>query len=140
MRDNNYAFSAVARTPDNASIGDKAQHVANVGEEQNNTDSLRGMVDSGKLGLDHAPPQDLDGSLSLGVSADVDKQTQRSDEHVSERPLTRSKRGISKKHKVITAMPCIEETGSAHPDSRSAQGCGQTKKLTKEKKYLIPRC
>lgn len=139
MQDNNYALAAIARTPHNASIGDKAQHVANVGEEQNNTDSSRGMFDFGKLGLDHELPQDLDRSLVVSAD-DVNKQAQRSDEHVTERPLTRSKRGISKKHKVIAAMLCIEETGSAHPDSSSAQASVNEQETNQGKNYSVSRC
>ncbi|TKW40246.1 hypothetical protein SEVIR_1G233400v4 [Setaria viridis] len=111
------------RRPHNATIGASAQHVASIGEEQNNMNSTQIMVDFGRQGLDHELDQDLHDE-SLNVSAnDADQQAERNDERVTKRPLTRSKRGISKKHKVIavTLTPCVEETGSVHPEFRSVQ-------------------
>ncbi|CAO2046545.1 unnamed protein product [Urochloa humidicola] len=109
------------RRPANASIGDRAQHAAGVGEERNDMNSLQRMVDFGRQGLGHELEQDLHDE-SLDVSANsADQQAQMNDEHVTKRPLTRSKRGISKKHKVIAVMPCTEEIGSVHPESKSVQ-------------------
>ncbi|CAL4968297.1 unnamed protein product [Urochloa decumbens] len=109
------------RRPHDASIGARAQHVASVGEEQNDMNSLQRIVDFGKQGLDLELEQNLHDE-SLDVSANnADQQAERNDEHVTKRPLTRSKRGISKKHKVIAVMPCTEEIGSVHPESKNVQ-------------------
>jgi hypothetical protein len=116
----NLLLSAIAtRHPHNASIGARAQHVASIGEEQNILNPMQIMVDFGRPGLDHELEQDLhDESLNVPAN-DSDQQAERNDE-CAKRPLTRSKRGISKKQKVIavTLTPCVEETRSIHSESR----------------------
>jgi hypothetical protein len=121
-----------------ASVGARAQLVACDGEEQNNMNSLQKMVDVGRQGLDHELEQDLCGK-SLNVSTnDADQQAQRSDDHVTERPLS-AWSGL-KRHKAIAEVPCIEETGSVHPECRSAQANVSKQEANEGKGYSISRC
>ncbi|RLM78682.1 histone-lysine N-methyltransferase ASHR3-like isoform X1 [Panicum miliaceum] len=137
-----HSFEAIARTrrrPHDASIGARGQHVASIGGEQNNMDFPQRMVDFGRQDLDHGLEQDLlDESLDASVN-DADQQAQRSDEHVTQRPLSRSTRVISKKHKFTAEMPCIEETRPVHPEPRSAQANVNKQEANRED-YSISRC
>ncbi|KAF8693747.1 hypothetical protein HU200_039168 [Digitaria exilis] len=139
MRDNSHALSAISTSPQDASVGARAQHVASFVEEQNNMDSLKTM-DFGREGLDYEVVQDVHDE-SLNVSAnDADQKAQTSDEHVTKRPLTISTEGIVKKHKAIKKMPCMEEPGSVHPESRSAQANVNKQEEDPGKDYSISRC
>ncbi|CAL5020957.1 unnamed protein product [Urochloa decumbens] len=118
---------AIGRCPQD--VGARAQDVASVGEEQNNVNSLQSSENNMQKMVD------LGGQVN-----DVDQQAQRSDEHVTKRPLTTSNRGIFKKHKAIAEMPCIEEIGSVHPESRMAQANVNKQEATQGKDYSISRC
>ncbi|CAO2046544.1 unnamed protein product [Urochloa humidicola] len=131
-------------------VGARAQHVASVGEEQNNMNSLQSSksnmnslqktVDVGGQGLDRELEQDLHEEPLNASANDADQQPQRSDEHVTKRPLTTSNGGIPKKHKAVAEMPCIEETGPVHSESRSAQANVNKQEATQGKDYSISRC
>ncbi|CAN6238615.1 unnamed protein product [Urochloa humidicola] len=139
-------FEAIGR--DTHDVGATAQHVASVGEEQNNMnslqsksnmDSLQKMVDFGGQGLGELE-QDLHDEPLNASANDADQQAQRSDEHVTKRPLTTSNGGILKKHMATAEMPCIQETGPVHPESRSAQANVNKQEVTQGKDYSISRC
>ncbi|CAN6252284.1 unnamed protein product [Urochloa humidicola] len=135
---------------DTQDVGARAQHVASVGEEQNNMNSLqssksnmnslRKTVDVGGQGLDCELEQDLHEEPLNASANDADQQPQRSDEHVTKRPLTTSNGGIPKKHKAVAEMPCIEETGPVHSESRSAQANVNKQEATQGKDFSISRC